>query len=78
MSARNQTPGNEGFYIDENGNKADADIHEPILEGISPEAHKRHRLEAFYRAVTVHGIPAERAAKLYGLEPSDIVIEPRS
>ncbi len=23
--------------MDENGNKADADIHAPILEGISPE-----------------------------------------
>jgi hypothetical protein len=24
--------------------------------------------------VTIHGIPVERAAKLYGLEPHDIVV----
>jgi hypothetical protein len=77
MSAKNKTPGAEGFYIDKDGKKADANFHEPILEGISPEADKQHRLQSYHRAVEVHGIPPDRAAKLYGLEPSDIKIRPR-
>jgi hypothetical protein len=68
-AATDKTPGKEGVYI---GNKADADIHEPILNGISPEAARKHRLRAFRRAVEIHGIPAEQAARLYGLEPSDL------
>jgi hypothetical protein len=71
-AATDKMPGNEGVYIDKDGNKADADIHEPILNGISPEADRKYRLRAFRRAVDVHGIPAEQAARLYGLDPSDL------
>jgi hypothetical protein len=77
-AARDRTPrprsGNEGSCIDEHGKKADADFHEPILEGVHPEADKRHRIKSFRRAVERHGIPVERAARLYGLEPSDIMV----
>jgi hypothetical protein len=68
--------GREFHYIDKDGKRADHELHEPILQGVSEEADKAHRLESFHRAVEVHGIPAERAARLYGLEPEDVVIKP--
>jgi hypothetical protein len=68
--------GREGYYVGKDGKKADAEIHEPILDGISEEAHRAHRLESFHRAVAI-GIPVDEAAKLYGLESEDIILKPR-
>lgn len=63
MSAK----GNEAFYIDENGQKADAAIHDFILGGVSPEAEKRHRVESFHLAVA-SGVDPAVAARVFGLE----------
>jgi hypothetical protein len=56
-------PGNEGFYM-ENGEKADADIHHPILDAVDDT---EFRVESFYRAVQA-GTPPEMAARMFGLE----------
>jgi hypothetical protein len=58
--------GNEVFYIDENGRKDDADIHEEILAGIDPAADLRHRTESFHFAVAM-GIDPAKAARSFGL-----------
>jgi hypothetical protein len=58
--------GNEVFYIDEHGRKADADIHEEILAGVDPAADLRHRIESFH-ATVAKGIDPAKAARAYGL-----------
>jgi hypothetical protein len=58
--------GSEVFYIDENGRKADAAIHEEILAGISPEDDLKNRTESFHFAVGL-GIDPEKAARAFGL-----------
>jgi hypothetical protein len=57
----------EAFYFDENGEKKDADIHNFILDGVSPEDDLKHRTQSFHFAVA-SGIPPERAARMFGLE----------
>lgn len=59
--------GNEVFYIDENGRKEDAAIHEEILAGISPEDDLKNRTESFHFAVSL-GVDPGVAARAYGLE----------
>jgi hypothetical protein len=58
--------GNEVFYIDENGRKADAAIHEEILAGISPEDDLKNRVESFHFSVSL-GIDPGVAARALGL-----------
>ena len=67
--------GREFFYIDDDGQKNDIDIHGPILDGISPEADLAQRLETFHRVVGRGTLSAEAAARLYGLTPEDIMRE---
>jgi hypothetical protein len=55
----------EAFYVDENGNRGDGDIHYPILDAAPDDTKFRH--ESFLRAVEA-GIPPERAAKMFGIE----------
>jgi hypothetical protein len=70
--------GNEVFYIDEHGRKADADIHEEILAGIDPAADLRHRIESFHLSVGM-GIDPGVAARALGLtEGYDLDPGPKS
>ena len=62
-----QGQGSEGFYLDKNGQKADASIHYPILDGIDPADDYQFRLESFHHAIAC-GVDPERAAKSYGIE----------
>ena len=56
--------GNEGF-IEQNGKKVDAPIHEPILNGINKVTEKRLRLKSAQRALA-RGLPPEVVSDLFG------------
>jgi hypothetical protein len=60
--------GNEAFYTDERGQKADADIHWPILDAVDDT---EFRKESFMRAVKA-GIPPDAAARMYALDLADL------
>jgi hypothetical protein len=52
-------------FIEQNGKKVDAPIHEPILNGINKEAEKRLRLKSAQRALA-RGLPPEVVSNLFG------------
>ena len=54
-------------FIEQDGKKMDAPIHEPILNGISKEAERRLRMRSAQR-VAVRGVPQEILGKLFGDE----------
>ena len=56
--------GNEGF-IEENGKRVDAPIHEPILNGINKETEKHLRMKSMQRAAA-RGLPPEALSTLFG------------
>lgn len=64
---------NEMFYIDpQTGRKADADSHNEILDGISPENDRKLRRATRLRVEAKHALSDDALDKLYGpdtLEP---------
>ena len=59
-------PSNEFFYLDDNGKKQDAALHEAILN--NPEADKALSEMAIKRAIA-DGMDPEAARRVYGTEP---------
>jgi hypothetical protein len=62
--ARKRKQGSECFYLDANGKRQDAEIHEEILAGSDGRAAKEVSLRFI---VDVLGFPEERARKALGL-----------
>ena len=58
---------NELFYIDKNGKKQGAALHEEILKGISPEGEATLLRRSMERAI-VRGVNPKDAAEVYGVE----------
>lgn len=54
----------EGFYVDAQGSKQDADLHFPILDGGDD---RRLRMKSFRRAVEL-GVAPDLAARVYQIE----------
>jgi hypothetical protein len=61
---------NEFFYIDKDGKKSDRGLHEPILNGISPEGRERIR-QATYERARKSGVPEDLIREMYG-NPGDV------
>ena len=64
-------PHGELFYIDEDGNKKDAPLHDEILNSVSPEDEMDILHQTRARAKNVHGLTSEEIDSLYPVSHPD-------
>ncbi len=66
LDAKKAYKSDEFFYVDKDGNRQDASLHEEILAGISPEGEHAILMDTYNRMVA-RGVDPAQARKALGL-----------